>query len=58
MCKKSYVWLAKGKKKYKLCSEDIVEVHKIIQKKRPNIPKFECMTEDTILSEEKQTQNS
>ena len=53
MCKKSYVWLAKGKKQYKLYSEDIVDVHKLIKKKRPNLPKFECITEDTILAEEK-----
>lgn len=58
MCKKSYVLLTKGKKNYRLYSEDIAEVHKIIKKKRPSIPKFECLTDDTIMLEEKQTQNS
>ena len=40
MCKKNFVLLAKGKKSYRLYSEDISGVHKIIQKKRPAIPRF------------------
>ena len=40
MCKKNYVLLAKGKRKYKLYAEDISNVHKLIEKKRPKLPKF------------------
>ena len=52
MCKKSFVGMEKGKRKYKLYSEDIKEVFKFIKKKRPSIPKFECLTEDNLIVED------
>ena len=49
MCKTSFVTLARGKKKYKLVSTDIANVHTIIRKKRPAIPKYETTTSDEII---------
>lgn len=49
MCKTSFVTLARGKRKYKLSSTDIANVHKIIGKKRPPIPKYETTTSDEII---------
>ena len=45
MCKKTFVALAKGTRRYKLYSEDILQVHKLISKKRPPIPKYDLSTE-------------
>lgn len=49
MCKSSYVTLSRRKKKYKLYSLDIGNVHTIIRKKRPPVPKYETITSDEIL---------
>ena len=50
MTKSSFVSMTKGKKKYKLYATDIKDVHKLIIKKRPTLPKFECQTQDDIQS--------
>ena len=55
MTKSSFVSMTKGKKKYKLYATDIKDVHKLIVKKRPTLPKFECQTQDDIQSTNKET---
>ena len=44
MGKKAFVELRKGRRGYRLFSEDIKDVHTAIRKKRPPVPKFECPT--------------
>lgn len=44
MGKKSFVEIRKGRRGYKLFSEDIKDVHTAIRKKRPPVPRFECAT--------------
>ena len=48
MSKSTFVTLAKGKRKYKLYSADILNVHKLISKKRPHLPKYENITSDEL----------
>lgn len=44
MCKKNFVAMVRGNRKYKLYSEDISQVHKVISKKRPAVPKYDEST--------------
>ena len=48
MCKSTFVTLAKGKRKYKLYSSDIQNVHTLISKKRPRLPKYDNITSDEL----------
>lgn len=40
MCKRSFVSLFHGKKKYRILVEDIQEVHRVPFRKRPNLPTY------------------
>lgn len=46
MCKRSFVTLSRGKRKYQIAVEDIQEVYKMAPKKRPILPAYDCPTSD------------
>lgn len=48
MCKRSFVTLVKGSRKYRVLTEDIKEVHRGIYKKRPSLPAYESITSDEM----------
>lgn len=58
MCKKSFVALVRGNRKYKLYSEDIAQVHKAISKMRPALPKFDEATEVEVENPKSNTPDS
>lgn len=43
--------LTKGNKKYHLFTDDIIDVHRAISKKRPILPTYDCSTSDETCSE-------
>lgn len=50
MGKKTFVEIRRGRRGYKLFSDDIKDVHTAIRKKRPPVPRFECATDDDSLA--------
>lgn len=52
MCKKSFVTLCRGRRKYQLFADDIEEVHRVAWRKRPALPAYECLTTDETFTME------
>ena len=46
MGKKTFVEVKRGKRAYKLFTEDLTDVHTVIRKKRPAVPKYDSPTDD------------
>lgn len=58
MCKKSYVLLMKGGKKYKLIADDMKNMYTSTKRKKPRLPKYEQITEDEKTSLESRKNSS
>ena len=49
MGKKTFVEVKRGRRGYKLFTEDLTDVHTVIRKKRPAVPKYDSPTDDDCL---------
>lgn len=46
MSKKNFITLQKHRRQYRVFADDILDIHKLIHKKRPRVPAYEMPTQD------------